>query len=141
MDVKKILSEPHRQWSLFPPATDISIEQLQSISPGPLPVEYVSLLRYSNGGEGLLNLPPLYFMLYECENVFELNKDEIQRDLYPDLFQFGSNGGLEAIAFYTRKTDHWPIVMFDPIAGVQSVVTIADNMEEFIQEIGFESVR
>ena len=50
----------------------------------------------------------------------------------------GSNGGLETIAFDTRATEPWPIVMYDAVAGNESDVTIAKSMEEFVVAIGLE---
>lgn len=138
MDVEALLAEPHREWSSRPPATEEAIELLQHAAPGALPKEYVALLRYSNGGEGPLALPPLYFMLYQAEYASEVNQSADQRELYPGHFVIGSNGGLETIAFDTRATEPWPIVMYDAVAGTESDVTIAKNMEEFIRAIGID---
>lgn len=136
MDVETLLSEPGRDWSARPPASEEAIEQLRQHASSALPEAYVALLRYSNGGEGPLALPPLYFMLYEVEYTSEVNQSPYQRQWYPGFFVFGSNGGLETIAFDTRGKEHWPIVMYDPIAGTESAVTIAKNMEDFIRAIG-----
>jgi hypothetical protein len=139
MNIEKLLTEPQRQWSARSPASDEAIEQLQHVAPGPLPKEYIALLRYSNGGEGPIALPPLYFMLYEAEYAITVNQIADQRELYPEHFVIGSNGGLETIAFDTRGSEPWPIVMYDPVAGDDSDVTIARNMEEFIAAIGLEN--
>ena len=138
MDVEALLTEPHREWFSRPPASEEAIEQLQHAAPGVLPKEYVALLRYSNGGEGPLGLPPLYFSLYEAEYATEFNRNADQRELYPGHFVIGSNGGLETIAFDTRASEPWPIVMYDAVAGTESDVTIAKNIEEFISAIGVE---
>lgn len=138
MDVETLLTQPGREWSRRPPASEEAIERLRQESAGGLPKEYVALLRYSNGGEGPLALPPLYFMLYEAEYTSELNQSADQRKLYPGFLVFGSNGGLEAIAFDTRGKEPWPIVMYDPVAGTESAVTIAENMGDFIRAIGMD---
>lgn len=138
MDVKTLLTEPHREWSSRPPGSEEAIEQLQHAAPGVLPLGYVELLRYSNGGAGPFALPLLYFMLYEAEYAKEVNQSAEHRQFYPEYFVIGSNGGLETIAFDTRATVPWPIVMYDAIAGTESGVLIAKNMEEFIGAIGVE---
>ena len=138
MDVEALLTEPRREWSSRPPASEEGIARLQHAAPGVLPKEYVALLRYSNGGEGPIALPPLYFMLYEAEYANEVNQSADQRELYPGHFVIGSNGGLETIAFDTRATEPWPIVMYDAVAGNESDVTIAKSMEEFVVAIGLE---
>ena len=138
VDVEKLLSEPSRDWSARAPASEEAIERLRQHAAVALPEEYLALLRYSNGGEGSLALPPLYFMLYEAEYTNELNRSPDQLELYPGFFVFGSNGGLETIAFDTRGKEPWPIVMYDAVAGTQSAVTIAENMHEFILAIGLD---
>jgi hypothetical protein len=141
VNIETLLTEPHREWSCGPPATEEAIERLRQAAPAALPKEYVALLRYSNGGEGPLALPPLYFMLYEAKYASKVNQSADQRELYPGYFVFGSNGGLETIAFDTRGSKPWPIVMYDPVAGTESAVTIAKNMEDFIRAIGIDNQR
>jgi hypothetical protein len=136
VDVQTLLTEPHRQWSRRPPASEEAIARLQQGAPGAVPREYIALLRYSNGGEGPLALPPPYFMLYKAEFTRELYQSPDQRELYPGFLVFGSNGGLETIAFDTRGKEPWPIVMYDAVAGTESAVTIAENMENFIRAMG-----
>jgi hypothetical protein len=138
VNVEALLTEPHRKWSSRPPASEEAIARLQNAAPGVFPKEYIALLRYSNGGEGPLALSPLYFMLYEAEYANEVNQSADQRESYPGHFVIGSNGGLEPIAFDTRATEPWPIIMYDAVAGTESDVTIAKNMEEFIGAIGVE---
>lgn len=139
MNVETLLTESHRQWCSRAPASADAIEQLRQAAPGPLPKEYIALLRYSNGGEGPIALPPHYLMLYDAEYTNEVNQIPNQRDLCPGHFVIGSNGGLETIAFDTRASEPWPIVMYDPVAGTESDVTIARNMKEFIGAIGLEN--
>jgi hypothetical protein len=138
VDIARILSEPDRSWKARPPADLPAVSRLQESAHGELPAEYINLLLHCNGGEGPLALPPRYFMLDSAEYSFELNMSVDQRDLYPGLFVFGSNGGLELIAFDTRDSRPWPIAMYDPIAGIESAVIIAKNMEEFIFAVGLD---
>ena len=138
MDVKAILTEPHRKWSSRPPPSEDAIEQLKQTAPDALPKEYLALLRYTNGGEGPLSLPPLYFLLYDTDLAREINHCADQQELYTGHFVIGSNGGAETIAFDTRAGKPWPIVMYDAVAGTETEVTIANNMEEFIGAMGLE---
>jgi hypothetical protein len=138
MDVETLLTEPHRKWSRCPPASEAAIERLRQAASGTIPLEYIALLRYSNGGEGPLALPPLWFMLYDAEHVAKVNQSADQREQFPGFFVLGSNGGLETIAFDTRASESWPIIAYDGIAGAESAMTIAKDMEQFIRAIGFD---
>jgi hypothetical protein len=100
----------------------------------------LDLLRFSNGGEGPVALPPLVFVLDDVDFIIDCLKAPSTAQLYPGLLFFGSNGGLERIGFDTRgAAPPWPVVMMDPVAGVESVVTIARDIEEFIQSVGVDS--
>jgi len=136
--VAEILGESGRQWSARPPANERAIEHLKKIAPPGLPIEYVDLLRYSNGGEGPIALPSLYFMLYDATYAAKVNASAEQRDLYPGHFVIGSNGGLETIAFDTCNECPWPVVMYDGVAGVDSAVVIARDMSTFVRAIGLD---
>jgi hypothetical protein len=61
MNVYEILSQPDREWRGTTPCLEADIEQLASHAKTQLPTEYIELLRLSNGGEGPVALPPLYF--------------------------------------------------------------------------------
>jgi len=139
LDIPKVMSESNRHWDPKPPATEDAIRLVQQAAPQGLPPEYFQLLRYSNGGEGSLALPPLYFMLYSAEDSAEFNTDPRYSNLWPGQFTFGSNGGLERIAFDIGKPTPWPVIMFDPIAGMESSVVIAKDMATFILAIGLDS--
>jgi hypothetical protein len=75
-------------------------------------------------------------MLYPAAFAAELNASYEHRELYPGYFVFGSNGGLESIAFDIRAAPSWPIVMYDPVAGIESAVVIAEGMASFTSAIG-----
>jgi hypothetical protein len=138
LDVANLLAESSRTWNAAPPGTEAAIRSLQRSAPIELPSEYLDLLRYSNGGDGPLALPPLYFMLYSAEFAAELNASAEHQDLYPRYFVFGSNGGLESIAFDMRAAKLCPVVVYDPVAGVESAVVIAADMESFLSAVGIE---
>src|SRR5262245_43338689 len=73
LDVASLLADPCRSWAPGPPGDEAAIRALQQSAPVELPSEYIDLLRHSDGGEGPLALPPLYFMLYSAEYAAELN--------------------------------------------------------------------
>ncbi|MDT5060472.1 MAG: hypothetical protein QOH63_931 [Acidobacteriota bacterium] len=136
--VDEILKQPNRSWSGNPPATEESILRLVQSCKVKLPDEYLDLLRFSNGGEGDLALPPLLFVLFDVDEILEMLEDSFYREEFPDFLFFGGNGGLEKIAFDVRKGVPYPIVTVDPIAGSESAVEIAPNMAQFIEAIGLE---
>jgi hypothetical protein len=140
MSVRHILSQPKRDWQAKAPASEAEIAHLQSQARADLPLEYLELLRFSNGGEGPVALPPLWFQLYatkDCIELWHANQQVLER--FPTFMFFGSNGGLESIAFDLRVGPPWPIVMIDQIAGPESAKEIAPNIEAFIEAIGIEA--
>ena len=137
MDVRTVLSQPERQWTANGPASEPAITRLKSSARAELPAEYLDLLRLCDGGEGPLKLPPLWFQLYPIEDCIALcHTDEFVLTQFPEFMFFGSNGGLESIAFDLRVGPPWPIVMIDQIAGPASSRIIASNIETFIEAIG-----
>jgi hypothetical protein len=138
-DIASLLAESHREWLADPPCGEAAIEALRESAPVELPSEYLDLLRHCNGDEGPLAIPPLWFILYEAEYAAELNAMDDQREFYPGYYSFGTNGGLERTAFDIRGTPPWPVVMFDPIAGVESAEVIAADMASSIPAIGLGS--
>jgi hypothetical protein len=140
MSVRHVLSQPKREWQAEAPASEVEIALLESRARANLPAEYLELLRFSNGGEGPLALPPLWFQLYavkDCIDLCHANQHVLEN--FPTFMFFGSNGGLESIAFDLRVGPPWPIVMIDQIAGPESAKKIAPNMATFIEAIGLEA--
>ena len=135
--VTRILSRIERKWGKFLPATDLEIEQLSSLTEIDFPQEFLDLLKFSNGGEGDIALPPLIFQLDRIREIISLAEDDFYRNEFPNFLFFGGNGGLEMIAFDLR-TKPYPIVMIDPIGGEESAVEIAPTIAEFINAIGLE---
>ncbi|OAI18212.1 hypothetical protein A1359_05175 [Methylomonas lenta] len=134
--VAELLSEPGREWRKVDGASLSHIVELNSALPFEPPVEYIELLRYSNGGEGELALEPLWFQLFDVAFAIQLWRDENYRKEYPDLFFFSSNGGLESIAFDMGCRKPSPIVMVDCIAGLDSACRVSRSIEKFIERVG-----
>lgn len=104
-----------------------------------MPVEYLTLLGYSNGGEGSMASEPGWFQLWSAEEVVSLNKAHEIEDFLPGFFGFGSSGGGESLAFDTRLGQPLKIVMVPWILmAIEEVMVIANNMAEFIQAMGRE---
>jgi hypothetical protein len=150
MNIAGLLSEPKRKWTARPPADDAKIAELVSQAQVFLPIEYLDLLRTTNGGEGDLALAPLWVQLYSVEECIEILHDPSMKDCLhipqssdgptpPYFFVFAGNGGLETIAFDLRIGPPWPIVMIDPIAGSDSAEQIAPDIASFINAIGLEA--
>jgi len=80
-----------------------------------------------------------WFQLYAVKDCIALclNQDILAR--FPAFIFFGSNGGLESIAFDLREGPPWRIVMVDQIAGTESAEEIAPNIAGFIEAIGMET--
>lgn len=137
--VAELLSETGRQWRKVDGASQPQVAELISALPFESPAEYLEFLRYSNGGEGELALEPLWFQLFDVAFAIQLWQDENYRREYPNLFFFGSNGGLESIAFDMSNPRPWPIVMVDCIAGLESARRISGSIEEFIERVGLRA--
>jgi hypothetical protein len=58
---------------------------------------------------------------------------------FPSFMLFGSNGGVEYLAFDLRVGPPWPVVMIDAVAGPETAEQIAPDMATFIQAIGLEA--
>ncbi len=136
--VEEILKQPDRNWSGNPPASEEQILSLIQSCKVKLPAEYLDLLRFSNGGNGELALPPLLFVLFDVDEVLNILNDSFFQETFPDLLFFGDNGGLEKIAFDVRRGEPYAVVMIDTIAGAESAVEIAPTMARFIEAIGLE---
>ena len=133
MDIGDILSQPGRTWSGRPGADEAEIEALVAASAYPIPAPILELLRFSNGGEGELALPPMLLVLDPVRRIIAgLDEDEE----YSGLVFIGGNGGLERIALDFRVGEPYPIVTIDPVAGLESAVMIATDADEFVQAIG-----
>lgn len=134
--VTELLSKHGCEWRKVEGATPPQITELLGALPFEPPAEYLEFLRYSNGGEGELALEPLWFQLFDVAFTIQLWQDENYRREYPNLFFFGSNGGLESIAIDISYSKPWPIVMIDCIAGLESAIHISSNIEAFIEKVG-----
>ena len=134
--IRDILQEPARDWTPKPPASEDEIASLRKVVPFELPLEYIELLRYCNGGNGELNARPLLFCMDSIAASVEHNELWRKEGQYVNFWFIGTNGGLETIGFDLRVGPPWPLVMIDCIAGDDSAEQIASDMSDFIGKIG-----
>jgi hypothetical protein len=137
--VSNLLREPGRNWTPWPPASEAAIERLQKRVPFDLPEEYIDLLRFCEGGDGDLDLPPLMFRMDSIDESISHNDVWKREGVYSGFWFFGGNGGGDSIAFDLRVGPPHPMVMIDCIAGDDSAVRMAANIAEFIKKIGLRA--
>jgi hypothetical protein len=135
IDIATILRDA--DWNKKEPAQPELVQVLASASVGKLPNEYLSLLLYSDGGEGKLAIEPGWFQLWPAADVFKQNKSYKIDEILPGYFGFGSNGGSELLAFDFKHGKPYRVVRipFVPM-DEKEAITITNNFEEFIQAIG-----
>lgn len=139
MDIATILTQPGRDWYRVPGAAEAQVQRLVSLAPVRLPGALLDLLRFSDGGEGELALPPGRFVLDPVEEIIRSLLDPGDRESYPGFVFVGGNGGLERIALDCRAgAEPWPVVMVDPVAGPGSAEPVAPGFEAFANAIGLE---
>ncbi|XLZ68584.1 SMI1/KNR4 family protein [Massilia sp. SR12] len=128
-------------WHKRPGASTESLQELQAIVGVELPVQYINLLSYSNGGEGPLSVQPYNFCLDSAEYVIERTASALTEEYFPGFLMFGGNGGGEYIGFDLRGGQPWPIVSIDMtnIDLSESVMLIARDFESFLSLVGTEA--
>jgi hypothetical protein len=133
----EILSDSTAGWTRHPPATEAAIQALAANCEFALPEEYLSFLRYSNGGEGLLCIEPGYFRLCSAEEVPGYNQGYNVEEFLPGWFAIGSNGAGEMLMIRKRDGSPCPVYMvpFIPMAASE-VIQIAHDFEMFAMALG-----
>lgn len=127
-----------RDWHKLDGASSETIEQLKQAFPFALPESYLSLLSYSNGGEGPLAVQPWYVCLYPAHEVIGIQQSGAFGGFFRDFLVIGGNGGGEAIAFDLRSAAPHPVVAFDMSNSdlAESVLRIADSFDAALPLIG-----
>ena len=85
-----------------PSAELVVIQQVVRTLNLDLPLEYLDLFSFMNGGEGFIG--DNYCRLYAIEDLMPLNEAFLVKEFAPELLIFGSNGGGEAFAFNTSSS-------------------------------------
>lgn len=135
--VAELLNREGRVWQRSDPASEEQIVRIVEETGFDWPEALLNLWRYSNGGEGELGLPPMWFALSSTEEVLQLNVDCNFDGDYEDFQFFGTNGGMETIGLDVRKPNR-PVFMIDLIVGEESLEYIAEDAWEFVNAIGLE---
>jgi hypothetical protein len=100
-----------------------------------LPENYINFLKNHNGAKGDLPIQPLYFELWQINELIQANPDsEIQKYL-PNYFGIGGNGSGELIAINleNQKIFAIPFILMEE----QDAWLIAENFDEFEKMFGF----
>jgi hypothetical protein len=125
-------------WKQELPAKTNEITKLIKQVKNNLPKEYIELLKFSNGGEGELQIEPGWFQLWKANEVINKNKVyEIDKYL-PGYFGFGSSGGGELLAIKTTSSGKQKSVVMVPFIPMEEkeAIVIADSFAQFIASIG-----
>ena len=126
-----------RDWFAAPAAKAEVLEQLRQITPVELPRSYISLLAFSDGGEGPLPASPYTLCLDPAGEVIEAVRSG--RTGSDGFLVFGGNGGGEYLAFDVRGQMPWPVVVIDMVAGSETAETVAPDFDSFLGMIGREA--
>lgn len=139
MNILEILKDPSAKWEREPRGGSEVIQAFMTELGVQLPEDYITLLCYSNGGEGELGVEPGWFYLWSVEELLKFTKGYNVEESVPGFFGFGSNGGGEMLAFDMRGEKPWNVVMI-PFIGMQAdeAILIADNFNEFVRFMGRE---
>jgi hypothetical protein len=116
-----ILADQTAVWTRREAASEDAIRALTAWCGFNLPNEYLTFLRYSNGGEGPLCIEPWWFQLCRAEEVIAYNQGYNVDRFVPAYFAIGSSGAADMLAI--RKKDGSPC----PIYMVPFMVTTEDN--------------
>jgi len=135
----EILSDPDAGWTRRPPASEAAIQTLIADCDFALPPDYLTFLRYSNGGEGILCIDPGWFRICPAEEVIEYNRGYCVEKYLPGYFAIGSNGGDEMLAIRMRDGSPFPVYMvpFCPMSEGDSL-EVAHDFAMFLMAIGRE---
>ena len=129
-----------REWFRQPPASGEAIEAMKRLENVELPLAYLQLLAFSNGGEGPLPVQPWNFCLDPAEVASQNWLEQTFSAFFPGFFVFGSNGAGELFAFDLRVAKPWPVVALDSAncdLG-DTVLSVANNFDAFMCVLGQE---
>lgn len=128
MELRILILGGGHQWDGNPPASELDIDALMASSPAPLPAEYLTLLRLSDGGHASLSGYPGYVRVWSAKAAVEYNRGYEVRQWLPGLVGFGDNGGPDMVGFDTRRGEPYPVctVPFVPMEWAAAMGTVSD---------------
>lgn len=123
-------------WERASPAPQSALSALVVGCGLTLPPDYLTLLQFSNGGEGKLGVEPGWFQIWPAQEVLGLNRAYEVDAWLPGYFGFGSSGGGELLAIHS---DSGKIYMV-PFVGMakDEARLIANSFAEFIAAMGHD---
>jgi hypothetical protein len=140
MDLLRILEDTTADWYRQAPAPEKAIQALIRESGLDLPEEYLTLLRYSNGGEGELAVEPLWFVIFPVQDALERNQGLQIAKRLPGYFAFGSSGGGCSLLFNTRENRPWKVYWVDDVGMEEEYVSESTpDFGAFIKAMGHPS--
>jgi len=118
-------------------ATESQIASLQRWAATELPSPYLDLLGKTNGVEGFV-MDNSYLILWPAEDVRKNNEGYSVDEFAPGLMLIGSNGGVTAYGFDTRRRTGEIIEV--PFIGMSldEVRAAGKDLEDFLRRIGSE---
>jgi hypothetical protein len=127
-----------REWFSQPPASGEAVEAMRRLENVELPLAYLQLLAFSNGGEGPLPVQPWNFCLDPAEVASQNWREQTFAEFFPGFFVFGSNGAGELFAFDLRVANPWPVVALDSANCDlrDTVLSVAKNFDAFMGVLG-----
>ena len=126
------------EWFKNEGAGEDAVSRLSAVAPILLPASYLTLLRYSNGGEGPLPVDPWNFCLDTAESAADTEQNGLMKECFPNLFVIGTSGGGEAIALDASVPAPHPVVQFDMTNCnlTESVRRLAPDFDALLDMIG-----
>ena len=99
-----------------------------------LPESFIRFHRQYGAVEGELRIPPYWFQLWSARDLLQANRDYKVQVFLPGWFAFGSSGGGEMLAFYTREPQPWKVYVIPFLAMTEAEArAIAEEFESFVE--------
>lgn len=112
--MEELFSTLTKKMTIYVGANEDQISSLNSSFSKPLPIDFLSFLKFSNGAVGMIG--PNYLEICKAEDISKLNEDYVVDTYAPGLILFGTDGGGEGYGFDYRGND--PIVVEIPFVGM-----------------------
>ena len=123
-----------------PPASAERRKSLEVVLPPGLLVDYLTFFERCDGADIWFDDVDWtidqfdYLRLASVEEMLNPKTREAHRELFPDLFVIGSDGGSQVLAFDMTRPPPWPIVMHLPgFSTAENRSVIATSMRELME--------
>ena len=128
MDIRSLILSGGFQWEGNPPAVPDDIAALEAAFPVPLPTDYLSLLRVSDGGEAELSGYPTYVRIWPALKSINYNDGYQVSHWLLGFIGIGDNGGPDMVGFDTRQGEPYPVcsVPFAPMEWEAAMGRVPD---------------